>query len=201
MVLEELEHAKKRGARIYAEVMGYGLSGDSHHITAPPPDGRGAYLAMKRALITAGIEPGAVDYVNAHATSTPLGDAAENRAIQKLLVEDGGMKVEEVNISSCKGAIGHLLGAAGAVEALMTVKALQEGVLPPTLNLEEPGTRKGEEEGAEGGEEEWRCNYVSGEKQEKEVKVALSNSFGFGGTNASLCFVKYEEEGGRKKGE
>jgi 3-oxoacyl-[acyl-carrier-protein] synthase II len=130
LVLEELEGARKRGAKIYAEVKGYGLSGDSHHMTAPPTDGRGAFLAMKRALMHATINPGEVDYVNAHATSTPLGDAAENRAIKKLLLEEGGRMAEETAVSSCKGALGHLLGAAGAVEAIMTVLGLKNVSIP-----------------------------------------------------------------------
>lgn len=192
LILEELEHAKRRGASIYAELKGYGTSADAHHITAPPNDGAGAYLAMKRALIHAQLPPKRVDYVNAHATSTPLGDAAENRAIQRLLVTDGGRAPDTVNISSCKGAIGHLLGAAGAVEALFTVMALKNSVLPPTLNLEDPGNKAGEE-GQEDKEEEWKCNYVPKVAQEKDVEVALSNSFGFGGTNASLCFAKFRE--------
>lgn len=179
LVLEELEHAKRRGATIYAELRGYGLSADAHHITAPPKDGAGALLAMRRALGHAQVEPGKIDYVNAHATSTPLGDAAENQAIQTLLCADGGRAARDVNVSSAKGAIGHLLGAAGAVEALFTVLALKEGVLPPTLNLDatEPG-------------DDWGCNYVPGVPQQMDVDVAVSNSFGFGGTNASLCFAK-----------
>ncbi|TGZ83294.1 3-oxoacyl-synth [Ascodesmis nigricans] len=192
VVLEELEHAKRRGAKIYAELKGYGTSADAHHITAPPPDGAGAYAAMRRALIHAQISPEKVDYVNAHATSTPLGDAAENRAIQRLLVTDGQRKPGAVNISSCKGAIGHLLGAAGAVESIFTILALKNSLLPPTLNLDQPGNKAGEE-GVEELAGEWDCNYVPKVAQEKEVEVALSNSFGFGGTNASLCFGKFRE--------
>jgi 3-oxoacyl-[acyl-carrier-protein] synthase II len=133
VILEELEHAKRRGAKIYAEVKGYGLSADAHHMTAPPEDGSGAFLAMKRALAHAGITPEKVDYVNAHATSTLLGDTAENRAIKSLLLgEHGRSSASEVNISSSKGAIGHLLGAAGAVEAIFTIKAVNEVCLPPS---------------------------------------------------------------------
>ncbi|KAF3938236.1 hypothetical protein ABW19_dt0204880 [Dactylella cylindrospora] len=183
LVLEELERAKRRGARVYAEVVGYGLSADAWHITAPPEDGNGAFRAMKAALKDAGVEPGKVDYVNAHATGTKLGDAAENRAIKKLLVKEGGRKPGEVNISSIKGAIGHLLGAAGAVESIMTILAIKEGKLPPTVNLEKAGDPP----------EEFDCNYVANAAQDVNVDVALCNSFGFGGTNASICFAKYNE--------
>ncbi|KZF21484.1 3-oxoacyl-synth [Xylona heveae TC161] len=164
VVLEELEHAKARGARIYAEVKGYGLSADAHHMTAPIESGQGAYLAMKRALKHAKVKPSDVDYVNAHATSTRIGDIAENFAIKSLLLgEDGWKKPSEVNISGSKGAIGHLLGAAGAVEAIFTTLAVKENILPPTLNLEnfdEPGN-------------DFDCNYVPGTAQEK--KVGLTN--------------------------
>ncbi|KAF2100614.1 ketoacyl synthase domain-containing protein [Rhizodiscina lignyota] len=183
VVLEELEHAKRRGAHIYAEVKGYGLSADAYHMTAPREDGEGPYLSMKRALKHAQLTPAAVDYVNAHATSTPLGDAAENLAIKNLLLgENGREKASDVNISSTKGAIGHLLGAAGSVEAIFTIMALCEGTLPPTLNLEHPGDPP----------EDFNCNYVAKEAQQKPISVALSNSFGFGGTNATLCLVRYD---------
>ncbi|KAL9638400.1 MAG: hypothetical protein Q9164_001578 [Protoblastenia rupestris] len=182
LVLEELQHALARNASIYAEMAGYGASSDAYHLTAPPPDGNGAVRAMKLALKHAGIPPSNVDYINAHATSTPLGDLAENRAIRTLMLgENGKGRVEDVNVSSTKGAIGHLLGAAGAVEAVFSVLAIRDGVLPPTLNLNNVDR--------EGG---FECNYVPLEKQERRVDVVLSNSFGFGGTNASLCFRRFE---------
>ncbi|KAI0228761.1 Mitochondrial beta-keto-acyl synthase, partial [Massospora cicadina] len=177
VVLEELEHAKKRGARIYAEMKGYGLSGDAHHLTSPPDSGRGARRAMQRALETASISPSEIDYINAHATSTEKGDAIENRAICELF--NGSDKLA---VSSSKGSIGHLLGAAGAVEAIFTILALDKGVLPPTLNLYSPS----------GSTTEFPFNYVPHHGQPaKRLRAALTNSFGFGGTNASLCFVKY----------
>jgi len=180
--MQELEHAKARGAHIYAEVKGYGLSSDAHHMTAPREDGSGPLLAMKRALRHANIKPVDIDYINAHATSTLLGDAAENRAVETLMLgPEGHHKASNINVSSTKGAVGHLLGAAGAVEAIFTVLAVQEGVLPPTLNLDQPGSPA----------EEFTCNYIANTAQEREVKVALTNSFGFGGTNASLCFGRY----------
>ncbi|KAJ9640783.1 Mitochondrial beta-keto-acyl synthase [Knufia peltigerae] len=179
VVLEELERAKSRGARIYAELVGYGNSADAHHLTAPREDGRGPLLAMKKALRQAQLPPSAVDYVNAHATSTPLGDAAENKAIETLMLgEQGRQKSSEVTLSSTKGAIGHLLGAAGAVEALFTILTIHEKVIPPTINLVSPD--KG-----------FNCNYVANTAQQANVQVALTNSFGFGGTNASLCFKEY----------
>ncbi|KAI9832648.1 MAG: hypothetical protein M1819_004233 [Sarea resinae] len=187
VVLEELEHAKARGAHIYAELKGYGLSSDAYHMTAPREAGEGALLAMKRALRHAGVSPSAIDYVNAHATSTALGDAAENLAIKALLLgEHGKNKASEVNMSSTKGAIGHLLGAAGAVEAIFSIKAVQEGILPPTLNLNNPGNPGDPDDG------EFDCNYVPRSPQERTINVAVSNSFGFGGTNSSLCFSKYK---------
>ncbi|KAL4760519.1 putative beta-ketoacyl synthase (Cem1) [Aspergillus foveolatus] len=179
VILEELAHAKARGARIYAEVKGYGCSGDAHHMTAPKANGGGALLAMKKALKNACLEPSAVDYINAHATSTVIGDAAENAAIKALLLGPGGkQKVADVNVSSTKGAIGHLLGGAGAVEALFTVLAIHENVMPPTINLDRLN-------------DGFDCNYAPNEAQERRIDVALTNSFGFGGTNSSLCFSKH----------
>ncbi|KAI9691597.1 MAG: putative PKS/NRPS-like protein biosynthetic cluster [Bathelium mastoideum] len=182
VILEELEHAKARGARIYAELRGYGLSADAHHMTAPREDGEGPLLAMKRALKHAQLPPSSVDYINAHGSSTVLGDAAENRAIKSLLLhESGKQSAAHVNVSSTKGAIGHLLGAAGSIEAIFTILAIAGDVLPPTLNLDQPGDPP----------EDFDCNYVPKTAQPQRVDVALTNSFGFGGTNASLCFSKY----------
>jgi len=180
MVLEEMEHAKSRGARILAELRGYGCSGDAHHMTAPRDDGSGALAAMKRALKNAGIKPANVDYINAHATATQVGDAAEAIAIKSLMLGEDGVDDEgKVTVSSTKSAIGHLLGAAGAIEALFAVLTITEGAVPPTLNLHKPDV------GA-------RFNFVPLEAQQKKVKVAMSNSFGFGGTNASLVFSAVE---------
>lgn len=178
MVLEELEHAKARGAQIYAEVLGYGSSADAYHMTAPREDGAGALLAMRRALRAAGVKPREVGYVNAHATSTVIGDAAEAAAIGTLMLGEEGVEREgDVTVSSTKGAMGHLLGAAGAVEAIFAVLAIKEGVVPPTLNLHRPDPDRG-------------FNYVPLHAQDKAVDVAISNSFGFGGTNATLVFAK-----------
>lgn len=176
VVLEELEHAKKRGAKIYAEVLGYGLSGDAYHITAPAEDGNGGYRAMRNALKRAGIAPGDLGYINAHGTSTPLGDMIELNAVKRLLGDDMG----KVSMSSTKSSIGHLLGAAGGVEAIFTVLAMNEGILPPTRNLDNPS------EGTEG------MDLVPHTAQERQIKYALSNSFGFGGTNVSLVMGVFQ---------
>lgn len=174
VVLEELEHAKKRGAKIYAEVTGYGMSGDAHHITAPAPNGSGGFRSMKAALKRAGLTPGDIDYINAHGTSTPLGDEIELGAVKRLF----GADVEDVAMSSTKSSIGHLLGAAGAVELIFCILAIKNGVVPPTLNLDNPS-------------ESCDIDLVPHQAKERVVKHALSNSFGFGGTNASVIVSAY----------
>ncbi len=174
LVLEELEHAKRRGAKIYGEIVGYGLSGDAHHITAPSPDGRGAYNAMRGALRNSGLSPDQIGYVNAHGTSTPVGDAIEVLAAKRLF----GAEIDNVAMSSTKSSIGHLLGAAGSVEAIFSIMAMNSGILPPTLNLDNPG------EGCD-------MDLIPYTAREKNVDYVLSNSFGFGGTNASLAFKKF----------
>ena len=170
VVLEEYEHAKARGAKIYGEMIGYGLSGDAHHITSPAEDGNGGYRAMEAALKRAKINPEDVDYINAHGTSTPVGDGIEFGAVKRMFSN----ALDTVSMSSTKSAIGHLLGAAGAVEAIYSIKAIETGVLPPTLNLENPS------ETCTG------MDLVPKVAKEKKVDTVLSNSFGFGGTNASL---------------
>ncbi len=170
VILEEYEHAKKRGAKIYAEVIGYGMSGDAYHITSPPEGGDGGFRAMSAALKSAGINASDVDYINAHGTSTPVGDGIECTAIKRLFEKS----LDKLSMSSTKSAIGHLLGAAGAVEAIYSMKAIQTGVLPPTLNLENVS------EPCKG------IDLVPKVAKDKKVKIALSNSFGFGGTNASV---------------
>ncbi len=171
VVLEDYEHAKARGAKIYAEIVGYGLSGDAYHITSPSPDGDGGFRSMSAALKRAGLSPGDIDYVNAHGTSTPVGDEIELRAVERLL----GNTAARVSMSSTKSAIGHLLGAAGAVEAIFSILAIRDGLAPPTLNLDNPSV-------------ETAIDLVPHKARKREINVALSNSFGFGGTNASVIF-------------
>ena len=174
VVLEELEHAKARGAKIYAEVVGYGLTGDAYHITAPSPEGDGAYRCMKAAMKRAGLNPEDIDYVNAHGTST-MADVIELGAVKRAF----GNAVNDLSMSSTKSAIGHLLGAAGAVEAIFSILAVQNGVVPPTLNLDNP------DEGCD-------IDLVPHQAKERKVRAALSNSFGFGGTNASLIVKSFD---------
>jgi 3-oxoacyl-[acyl-carrier-protein] synthase II len=170
VVLEEYEHAKARGAKIYAEVSGYGLSGDAYHVTAPHPEGSGAYRSMEMALRKAGVGPADIDYINAHGTSTPLGDELELGAVRRLF----GDAISTVSMSSTKSAIGHLLGGAGAVESIFCILALRDQIVPPTLNLDNPS------EGCEG------VDLVPHKAKKRQVRAVLNNSFGFGGTNASL---------------
>jgi 3-oxoacyl-[acyl-carrier-protein] synthase II len=172
LVLEELDHARQRGANMYAEVLGYGMSGDAHHLTAPAEDGNGALRSMRNALRRAGIAPEAIDYINAHGTSTPLGDEIELGAVKRLF----GRHAYELSMSSTKSAIGHLLGAAGSVEAIFSILAIRDGAVPPTLNLDNPSPS-------------CDIDLVAKEAKRRRVDYALSNSFGFGGTNASLVFA------------
>jgi 3-oxoacyl-[acyl-carrier-protein] synthase II len=174
-MVEELEHAKKRGARIYCEITGYGVTADAHHMTAPPDDGEGAARAMKLALDHAKLSPGDVDYINAHATSTGLGDIAETKAIKTVF----GDQARKVSISATKSMTGHLLGGAGAVEMAACAMAIRDGIIPPTINLEHP-------------DELCDLDYTANKAREKKVKVALNNSFGFGGHNATLVATKFE---------
>ncbi|MGE6630972.1 beta-ketoacyl-ACP synthase II [Bacillus sp. NPDC077027] len=175
VVLEELEHALKRGATIYAEIVGYGSTGDAYHITAPAPNGEGGVRAMREAIRDAGLTPEEIDYINAHGTSTPYNDKFETIAIKEVF----GEHANKLAISSTKSMTGHLLGAAGGVEAIFSVLAIKEGLIPPTINLETP-------------DEECDLDYVANESREQEVQVALSNSLGFGGHNATIIFKKYE---------
>jgi 3-oxoacyl-[acyl-carrier-protein] synthase II len=172
LVIEELEHARQRGANIYAEVIGYGMSGDAFHLTAPAEDGNGAYRSMRNALRRARIEPDMIDYINAHGTSTPLGDEIELGAVKRLF----GGHAYNLSMSSTKSAIGHLLGAAGSVEAIFAILAIRDGIVPPTLNLDDPSPS-------------CDIDLVPKEAKRRKVNYALSNSFGFGGTNASLIFA------------
>jgi 3-oxoacyl-[acyl-carrier-protein] synthase II len=173
VVLEEYEHAQRRGARIYGELIGYGLSGDAHHITAPAEDGDGAFRCMSAAIRRAGVSPADIDYINAHGTSTPLGDEIELKAVERLVGNAAG----NIAMSSTKSSIGHLLGAAGAVEAIFCLLALRDGVVPPTLNLDNPSVAT-------------PIDLVPHTARQRSVDIVLSNSFGFGGTNASLIFRK-----------
>jgi 3-oxoacyl-[acyl-carrier-protein] synthase II len=174
VVLEAYEHAKARGAKIYAEVVGYGMSGDAYHITAPEETGDGAFRAMQAAVKRAGIKPQDIDYINAHGTSTPLGDEIELSAVQRLLASSGANS-NALSMSSTKSAVGHLLGAAGAVEAIFSILALRDQIVPPTLNLDNPSV-------------DTTIDLVPHEARKREVEFVLSNSFGFGGTNACLIF-------------
>jgi len=174
VVLEELEHAKARGARIYAEIVGYGLSGDAYHITAPSEDGDGAYRCMNMAIKRAGISPADIDYINAHGTST-MADTIELGAVERAV----GAAANKISMSSTKSSIGHLLGAAGAAEAIFSVLAIRDNVAPPTINLDNPSV-------------ETAIDLVPNKARQRKIDVALSNSFGFGGTNASLIFRRLE---------
>jgi 3-oxoacyl-[acyl-carrier-protein] synthase II len=176
VVLEALDHAKARGAKIYAELVGYGLSGDAYHITAPSPDGDGAFRCMTMAIKRAGISAGDIDYINAHGTSTPLGDEIELGAVQRLLGNAAG----RISMSSTKSCIGHLLGAAGAVEAIFSILAIRDQIAPPTINLDNPSV-------------ETPIDLVPHVARKRDIYTALSNSFGFGGTNASLIFTRYSD--------
>jgi 3-oxoacyl-[acyl-carrier-protein] synthase II len=176
VVLEEYEHAKKRGARIYAELVGYGLSGDAYHITSPSEDGDGAYRCMIAAIKRAGISVGDIDYINAHGTSTPLGDEIELKAVERVVGNAAG----GISMSSTKSCIGHLLGAAGAVEAIFCLLAMRDGIVPPTINLDNPSVTT-------------TIDLVAHKAKKRPINIALSNSFGFGGTNASLVFRRIEQ--------
>jgi 3-oxoacyl-[acyl-carrier-protein] synthase II len=173
VVLEEYEHAKARGARIYCELVGYGVSADAHHMTAPPEDGDGGFRAMRNALKDASLESSAVDYINAHGTSTPLGDVAETIAVKRLL----GERAAQVAVNSTKSMTGHLLGAAGGIEAVFSILAIRDQVSPPTINLRTP-------------DPQCDLDYVPNEARKMPIRVALSNSFGFGGTNGTLVFAR-----------
>ncbi len=180
LVLEELEHAKARGAKIYAEVAGGGLSADAYHITATHPEGLGATLVMENALRDAGMKPEDIDYINLHGTSTPVGDVSEAKAVKKVF----GDHAYKLNLSSTKSMTGHLLGAAGALEAIFTVKAVTDNIVPPTIN---------HEEGDNDPEIDYNMNWTFNKAQEREINAALSNTFGFGGHNAALIIKKYKE--------
>ena len=180
LILEELEHAKARGAKIYAEMVGEGASADAHHITASHPEGLGARLVMQNALEDAGLSPEDIDYINVHGTSTPVGDVSEAKAIKELF----GDAAYKLNISSTKSMTGHLLGAAGAVEALACVLAVKNNIIPPTINHEEDDRDENID---------YNLNFTFNKAQQREVRAALSNTFGFGGHNACVIFKKYAE--------
>ncbi|MCH5235937.1 MAG: beta-ketoacyl-ACP synthase II [Muribaculaceae bacterium] len=180
LVLEELEHAKARGAHIYAEVAGGGMSADAHHITATHPDGLGACLVMENALKDAGMKPEEIDYINLHGTSTPLGDISEEKAIKKVF----GKHAYDMNLSSTKSMTGHLLGAAGAAEAVFSVKAITDGIVPPTIN---------HAEGDDDPEIDYNLNFTFNKAQKRDINAVLSNTFGFGGHNAAIIFKKYKD--------
>ena len=180
LILEELEHAKARGAKIYAEMVGAGMSADAHHITASHPEGLGAKLVMQDALADANMKPEDIDYINVHGTSTHVGDISEAKAIKEVF----GDAAFKLNISSTKSMTGHLLGAAGAIEAMATVLAVQNDIVPPTIN---------HEEGDEDPEIDYNLNFTFNKAQKRTVRAALSNTFGFGGHNACVVFKKYED--------
>ena len=175
LLLEEYEHAKERGAKIYSEIVGFGMSADAHHITSPPVGGQGAALSMRNALTDANIESSMIDYINAHGTSTPAGDIAETEAIKSVFEE----KTEDLIVSSTKSMTGHLLGAAGAIEAIFSILAIKDNICPPTINLDNP------DEGCD-------LNYSAISSTNKNIYYSLSNSFGFGGTNATLVFKQLD---------
>jgi 3-oxoacyl-[acyl-carrier-protein] synthase II len=177
LVLEELEHARARGAKIYAEVLGYGVSSDASHVSDPDPSGKNPARALRMAFADAGIDAAEIGYVNAHGTSTPSGDSAETRVLKLALGED---KARRTPVSSTKGATGHCLGAAGAVEAIFCTFALQRGVLPPTINYEEP-------------DPECDLDYIPNEARREQIEIAVNNSFGFGGHNACVVFRRWDE--------
>ena len=180
LVMEEYEHAKARGAKIYAEIIGVGMTSDAYHMTAPDPEGKGAERVMRLALNDAGLEPESIDYINTHGTSTPLGDVTEVKAIQRVF----GKHVYEMNLDSTKSMTGHLIGATGAVEALACIMALKDGIIPPTINHDPEDVDE---------EIDYRINFTFDKAQKRNIKYALSNTFGFGGHNACLIFKKWEE--------
>ena len=180
LILEEYEHAKARGAKIYAEMVGEGMTSDAYHMTAPDPDGNGAERVMRQAIKDAGLQPSDIDYINTHGTSTPLGDVAELKAIQRVF----GEHAYEMNLDSTKSMTGHLIGATGAVEAMACVMALKDGIIPPTINHDPEDVDE---------QIDYRLNFTFDKAQKRDIRYALSNTFGFGGHNACLIFKKWEE--------